>query len=556
MLQKFWNGYGDTGSFLEAKLKSFEDDEELVRYIPSKRLRGTAYWKAQQAKADEKALGSKLGGKRKAEEISPSDSELPTKKAPSDPFSLRESSVLKNRQQMKDPLFQMFRVNRLVVDKYTYLGGNDHMSITSLKVNIRWVLSGTPPLGDFADVKTISVFLVNGKRPYRQETLFTNCHREHCRCQIAVEEFQSFRQVHLPAWHQQLHEHAQEFLDQFLRQNIVKIDEIPFDEGLRCIQLPAAEKVIYMELHHHLLSQDVRIRKGKSKMESAREKRLNQTIGDSKTPEEALVKRCCHFTLDDLITNRENANQACDLIVAERQSQYRDLILDLKKNLKLARNVDANAFGDLPGTEKLKKLIKEATESYDTADGDLFYKDIGKVDLEEETKAKKTTAKRAAQAKKASKTATKKRRIDDGEDEVLTDNGDGDGESSDDVRQPWPVTQAEHVQALRNLTGHLRRLSRALISRIRSLRFFKVVRDLQLNESDLFDDKEIPAGYVCSKCRETFPSSKLSVLSICGHVACDECMSAWGRSDECNVAGRDAVEVPTGLCDTPGLCDS
>ncbi|KAI9769453.1 MAG: hypothetical protein M1839_003667 [Geoglossum umbratile] len=90
-----------------------------------------------------------------------------------------------------------------------------------------------------------------------------------------------------------------------------------------------------------------------------------------------------------------------------------DLILDLRKNLKLAvwlklrcgdgehyngwkRYIDGNAFGDLPGTEKLKKLIKEATDSYDAVDGDLFYKGIGKVDLEEETKAKITTAIRAA----------------------------------------------------------------------------------------------------------------------------------------------------------------
>jgi hypothetical protein len=144
---------------LKTKLKSFESDEELVRYVPSKRLRGTEYRKSQQAKAEEKAHSAKPGGKRKAKEIDLSDGEPAIRKGPSDPFSLKDSDVRKDWRKMKNPLFQMFNFNRLVVDEYTYVGGNDHTSITNLQANVRWVLSGTPPLGDFADVKTISVFL-------------------------------------------------------------------------------------------------------------------------------------------------------------------------------------------------------------------------------------------------------------------------------------------------------------------------------------------------------------------------------------------------------------
>ncbi|KAH0557122.1 hypothetical protein GP486_005086, partial [Trichoglossum hirsutum] len=313
-----------------------------------------------------------------------------------------------------------------------------------------------------------------------------------------------------------------------------------------------------MELHHHLLSQDMRIRKGKSRIENDREKRLNQSIGDSKTPEEALIKRCCHFTLDDLTTNRENATQACDLIVAERNNQREDLILDLKKSLRHAvwlkdrcgdddehydgwkRNVKANAFGDVEGTKTLLKLIDKATDRPKVerrADGELFYKDIGKAESQERKKVKKPAAKKAALPKKA-----KRRRVsgddDDGDD---VSNIDEDSEISEDTRQPWPVTLAEHVLALRNLTSHLRRLSRELISRTRSLRFFSVVRDLQLKESGLLDDEKRATGCFCSKCKKSYPPPKLSVLSLCGHVACDDCMATWGRSDECIVAGCDAA---------------
>ncbi|KAI9775091.1 MAG: hypothetical protein M1839_001443 [Geoglossum umbratile] len=77
---------------LGAKLRSFKDDEELVRYVPFKWLHGKAYQKAQQAKAN----GEPRGGEEKAEVVSLSDSKIPIKKAPSDSFSLRENSILKN----------------------------------------------------------------------------------------------------------------------------------------------------------------------------------------------------------------------------------------------------------------------------------------------------------------------------------------------------------------------------------------------------------------------------------------------------------------------------
>lgn len=47
------------------------------------------------------------------------------------------------------------------------------------------------------------------------------------------------------------------------------------------VVLPAAERAIYLELEHHLRSLDMTIKRGK-KTESDRERRLNQSLGDSK----------------------------------------------------------------------------------------------------------------------------------------------------------------------------------------------------------------------------------------------------------------------------------
>ena len=47
------------------------------------------------------------------------------------------------------------------------------------------------------------------------------------------------------------------------------------------VNLPAAERAIYLELEHHLRALDMTIKRGK-KTESDREKRLAQALGESK----------------------------------------------------------------------------------------------------------------------------------------------------------------------------------------------------------------------------------------------------------------------------------
>lgn len=64
-------------------------------------------------------------------------------------------------------------------------------------------------------------------------------------------------------------------------QNIAEIDEIPWTEKIEKITLPAAERAIYLELEHHLRALDMTIKRGK-KTESDREKRLAQSLGESK----------------------------------------------------------------------------------------------------------------------------------------------------------------------------------------------------------------------------------------------------------------------------------
>ena len=79
------------------------------------------------------------------------------------------------------------------------------------------------------------------------------------------------------------------------------------------------------------------------KGESDRESRLRNAMGFSKTPEEARLKRCSHFTLDldvgdgednednDVVkTAMANAGATCSLILEQREKQLDDCADEIK----------------------------------------------------------------------------------------------------------------------------------------------------------------------------------------------------------------------------------
>jgi hypothetical protein len=75
-----------------------------------------------------------------------------------DPWKLR-GAAKRDWKQMQSPPMEMFHFARKVVDEYTYLDGKIHSLVTRLSADRHWVLSGTPPIHDFAAVKTIAAHL-------------------------------------------------------------------------------------------------------------------------------------------------------------------------------------------------------------------------------------------------------------------------------------------------------------------------------------------------------------------------------------------------------------
>lgn len=106
--------------------------------IPSRRVRGAAI---QQGKKEKDAKP-----KPKANQ--------PVKRVSTlKPFGLTEEGKLLG---MKSPPIQLFNFHRIVIDEYTYLEDPDVHAISSLRATNRWVLSGTPKMVDFADIKLLA----------------------------------------------------------------------------------------------------------------------------------------------------------------------------------------------------------------------------------------------------------------------------------------------------------------------------------------------------------------------------------------------------------------
>ncbi|KAI9724728.1 MAG: hypothetical protein M1812_000003 [Candelaria pacifica] len=553
------------------------EDELNSSYVPSQRLRGKKYRDdvaARDAAAPIESAASESDILTEQTADNPSN----TPKAAPDPFSLKSAKSEKDWTQVKRPLFQFFEFRRLVVDEYHYLTGANYTSVISLQAKMRWVLSGTPPLGDFADIKNIARFLkINlGKDDDSVGVTRSTNIKEMERERTDVEKFRSFQELHSPDWHQHRHEVAQHFLDRFARQNFAEIDAIPSEEFYHPYHLTSAERGLYLELHSLLMAQDMKIRKGRTGLNSDREKRMYQTLGESSSPEEALLKRCSHFELamkndrqkndrqkDDQQKDgqQKNAIQACNHVVQDRKDQLRDLEKDLKKNLRHAvwlkaecgdqdkhydgwkKNVSSNAFCDGEATHVLLEAI-EFADKYKIGNYRKFYNPPQEAEKDE------TAEQSASDEAVSEKPKAKAGKPQEGH------KGKKEKKSEDDIdftSEEGSTKPEVKIQALRNLTDYLRRLSIELVSRKRSLRFFDAIREIQETSSNLAAGVGDTSRHTCCKCLKSTDLQDLSVLTICGHKACRDCLKLVAElgiclDSECKAAaGESSIAEATEL---------
>ena len=504
-----------------------------------------------------------------------------------DHWGLESAQAQYDWRDIKSVPVELFHWRRVIVDEFTYLRPSDKCVVMGLQAESRWCLSGTPPVGEFADIKGTAALLgIN---------LGTDETPRYSKAEITkVETFQFFKEKPTAQWHKRRMQVAQGFLDRFVRQNIAEIDEIKFKEDIVDVQLRPAERAIYLELDHYLQSMDMKAKKKKrGGADGDRDARLAAVLGNSSSAEEALLKRVSHFELDD---ESGTALRTCQDIVNVRTNQREECLNELALAVLKARAM-VQYVSQMDGFEKeeFQNTPFVRWEQGVIADGigDPTASDLLRQTLEQATVAK---------AKKASHLIQQRPPVgsrvailsSDGkswtEGEIRGYSGqfkqkammyydDGERKEEDLTKVQWKevkeagATPSDTINTtksqamskkekngsvddklweLREHTHGLRKLQKELVGRVRSLRFFMSVRDLQ--------QAKVDEAITCQVCEQTKKGPKtkhskqqVGVLSTCGHIGCLECLKSNAENQECGVVGCECATRDTSVVTADSL---
>ncbi|GAA5877400.1 hypothetical protein JCM1840_006088 [Sporobolomyces johnsonii] len=408
-------------------------------------------------------------------------------------------------KKMKAPPLAMFAWARIVVDEFTYTDGSCLVGVHSIRARARWILSGTPPLRDFSEIKTIANLLhahlgIHDANEGSDKTVdIRNAE------QTQAEKFRSYCDVRSRSWHARRDEVAQRFLDQFARQNVAEIDEIKIEHEIIKVALPGAEMAIYRELEHHLFNIDpqlAKIAKIKPDKQGDRDRRLREALGQSASPEEALLKRCSHFSLDldEDETEDAKAQGVCDYIFRKRQEQLANCQEQFRRQLaacaNMHRDIDRKGWYDLqqsPARHFVDWLRGLFVEGYGDREGDQCLRTFAS-----EAGCANGTISRVKPADAPNPLA---------KDLTSFREAKSDKETSDEYA-------VGRMLCLREAVLVLTRLAKELVGRYRSARYFECVRTV-LRSTD--DDAE----------------NDLAVLSCCGHSGKVDDIKEAARGGHC-----------------------
>ncbi|KAF4768752.1 hypothetical protein HAV15_002601 [Penicillium sp. str.  len=289
----------------------------------------------------------------------------------------KEFDIKKNSKQqwhdIKAVFIHAFKFNRLVIDEYTYVGEERQTSLLSLQARSKWILSGTPGLDEFADIKSIARYLGlhlgvdddgDCDKP-SQNLRLRNIRKNH----TAVEAFQYYQAPHSNAWYRNRREHAQRFLDRFARQNIARITHIPLIPHLVITEQSPVEKTAYDTLFRA-------VKENKRRIPGP----LSTILSKSQFPQETLIMSCVTSQIGQPPWNLEKCRKGSvtdkkksteiwtkvDSITRQAATVwYREMNNTNPEDWQNALNGVAKVdFGDPELNQKFNDLLKEIIHTY------------------------------------------------------------------------------------------------------------------------------------------------------------------------------------------------
>ena len=501
----------------------------------------------------------------------------------------REAAAIKKRFNIQPDMWMMkglpihaFSFARLVIDEYTYTKEDKQCSLVSLRAWSKWVLSGTPATGEFADVKSIARYLgihlgIDDDGNYPTGNARLNQARK---CLSGLESLQLFQVPRSQAWYEHRRNHAQGFLDAFARKNPALISHIKVtNHPILCKQFPGDWK-IYYALHCHLKKEHGQLRIMRNTRNDLQVERMNEFLYEKgHNPSHSSLLKCA--TVPDL------RGFAWSVEKCRSKLQKQQYALDkcwkilefLTKQTVLAKsqwavrpsvwadfltNVFASQFGDYEAIIEARRRMTNISASYETWVG-VESKEISDVIDQVAERFKKKTETKASRAA-AEKAAAEKAAIEEAADSSAADTDDGDTASSKSLgsdpkddnthngkrkkKKKEPLLKKARMSlppADRELMitrgareqGVAKKLHIDTVAALRTVcetfqrvRFFKAMVTLQT-----------AAEQHCDSCNNTFASmSDIVVLRSCGHILCEICIEACDSGAQISIVASMAEE--------------
>ena len=339
-------GISGLATYLRTKYKSTIDSDDFTAFHPSRRLRGKEFAEA----------AKKGKGKASTTACKLAAAELDT------------SSV-------GTPLLEMFLFNRLVVDEFQQFETKEVAAVCEIRADKRWILSGTPPMDDCADVGRMANLLgiqlpIGGvSKAFMKPKNITKFNKN----MTTFEKFDAGRQVSAESHFGRIHKLHQDFLNKYARRNIADFAHFELYEHLVPVSLDLGHRAVYTEVAHQLNSTDMRIRKTSANHDTQRDERLNEAVSISKTAEEALSRsaacRPCNSDLEELIENQKDEAK-------QLERQIKPAFLKAHKNESehfsfwWERHLEHGALLDMEVIEIIKRAAEAIEQQADGEEAD------------------------------------------------------------------------------------------------------------------------------------------------------------------------------------------
>ncbi|KAH7356500.1 hypothetical protein BKA65DRAFT_547896 [Rhexocercosporidium sp. MPI-PUGE-AT-0058] len=448
------SNYKDPG-FMANHLKgqhaaSIQETNKHDAYIPSKHVTGAKYKHALEK-------GPMTGEKRKR------------KVTPSGHFEclfdfdrLTDSEGIGN---LKYPLLEMFHWDRVVIDEHTYAKPTSRLLFEFVHCSRVWLLSGTPALGNFHNVKGMASLLginlgCDDHSIMKQEDL-----KKMMKEYTASEKFAMYQEAPTAAWQKTRMQHAQAFLNQFVRQDRVDLSGIKCEKKIIGVHQNFFEKAMYMEIMQHVVANDFLLTavKATSNHQSQKIHEVSSSDEDGKL---ALFLKASGFrrNMNNNSTAATTALEVCKKIVNIRVREYSEKLSEFYDESSNARRLSVAAASSGEYCEDYDNWLLRARGNY--------Y---------------------------------------------------GDHATTNDIRSrlrsvaelPATELKTDGAATLRASTTKLNTICEELVTRKRSLRAFQSVHRIQRAEV-----------LGCSQCKQEATVRDLTLLAGCGHLICSNCTTS------------------------------